>query len=268
MSGKAEKLVEQQLQAKQNKRDVDVKELYLSEKNLTDVCDLSRFPNLRHLYLSKNRLRRLRCLNNNFRLAELYLDQNEMVEISGALEHLTCMEVLHLHDNQLTKLENVIYELRKMQNLKVLNLFNNPISQEEEYRLYVIHHVPSVELLDRQAVLKSERDTAKRLYDQKNTSISDTISFGRRSDGPPSIYHPADREKLQVTVPMKNVANNFLLDNPPYDTIDDAVASRTMKKAAYTYSSFDWSKVPRAEERRLSDKAFDQPQINTVQFQT
>ena len=29
------------------------------------------------------------------------------------------------------------------------DLFNNPLAQEPEYRQYVIHHVPSVQLLDR-----------------------------------------------------------------------------------------------------------------------
>ena len=31
----------------------------------------------------------------------------------------------------------------------ILDLFDNPIAQESEYRAYVVHHIPSVELLDR-----------------------------------------------------------------------------------------------------------------------
>ena len=33
------------------------------------------------------------------------------------------------------------------------DLFDNPVAQEPEYRLYVIHHVPTVELLDRQGII-------------------------------------------------------------------------------------------------------------------
>ena len=31
----------------------------------------------------------------------------------------------------------------------VADMFSNPIAQESEYRLYVVHHLPSVQLLDR-----------------------------------------------------------------------------------------------------------------------
>ncbi len=66
-------------------------------------------------------LRVVNCLSQNFRLAELYLQHNELKDISGCLQHLTCLKVLLLHNNQLEKLEKVIFEFRKMQNLEVLS---------------------------------------------------------------------------------------------------------------------------------------------------
>ena len=35
----------------------------------------------------------------------------------------------------------------------IVDLFNNPIAQESEYRVYVVHHVPSLQLLDRHGEL-------------------------------------------------------------------------------------------------------------------
>ncbi|XP_025087206.1 leucine-rich repeat-containing protein 72-like isoform X2 [Pomacea canaliculata] len=132
------------------KKDKDVTELYLAHRNLTDVHDLKRFPYLMILWLNGNQLRYITCLSTNFRLCELYLHDNKLTEIPGALRHLTCLRVLMLHNNQLTKLEKVLSELQKMLSLQTLSLFDNPIALEPEYRLFVIHKVPSLSLLDRQ----------------------------------------------------------------------------------------------------------------------
>ena len=68
-------------------------------------------------------LRRLDCLRDNFQLAELYLQNNQLVEVFGALQHLTCLQVLMLHNNQLTKLDRLLKEFKKMQCLKTLSKY-------------------------------------------------------------------------------------------------------------------------------------------------
>ncbi|XP_064634984.1 leucine-rich repeat-containing protein 72-like [Lineus longissimus] len=263
----SERVIADQLEANKVKRDDDVIELYISNKELNDVSDLSRFKNLQRLWLSGNKLRRIKCLQTNFRITELYLQNNQLVEITGALHHLDNLQTLMLHNNQLTKLERVIKELNKMQDLKVLNLFNNPVAQESEYRLYTIHHIPSLELLDRHEVLTSERVRAKKLYDQVNESVRDTIAFGRRTAGDPGIFYPSNAEKLELTKPEDwEVGNNFYRNHPPFENPEDAVNTRLLKKSVMQYSSLDWSKVPRSDERRMSDQAFGTPQIVTVKF--
>nr|XP_005997596.1 PREDICTED: leucine-rich repeat-containing protein 72 isoform X3 [Latimeria chalumnae] len=119
-------------------------------RGLTEVISLARFRMLKYLWLNNNKIRRLTCLTKNYRLTELYLNNNELFDITGALIHLTSLQILLLHNNQLTKLEETVKELREMQYLQRLNLFNNPLAQEPGYRLFVIHHIPSLEILDRQ----------------------------------------------------------------------------------------------------------------------
>ncbi|XP_078701634.1 leucine-rich repeat-containing protein 72-like isoform X2 [Branchiostoma floridae x Branchiostoma belcheri] len=282
-------IIEAQLEERGIRKDIDVTLLYLSDRNLKEVCDLGRFKILRYLWLNGNKLRRIDCILNNFRLSELYLENNELIDISGALGHLTCLQVLMLHNNQLTKLEEVVRELRPMQALRVLNLFNNPLAQENEYRSYVIHHLPSVELLDRQEVLQSERDRAWRMYEQEQYLLRETIAFGRRAEGLPPRTRPQDRHKRPSTIPdttivpdppdldqdgtswswdMQNkkdvVANNF--DAPPYENPNHAVALRSVSRAVMQYSMFDWSKVPKSEERRLAEGPPGLPQIMTIRF--
>ena len=66
-------------------------------------------------------LRSITCLGKNLRLQELYAQNNELVTITGSLEHLTNLETLSLHNNQLQKLEVVVHELRKLNKLKTVS---------------------------------------------------------------------------------------------------------------------------------------------------
>ncbi|KAL6082186.1 hypothetical protein STEG23_003504, partial [Scotinomys teguina] len=103
--------VEDQLKICGHKRDADVFELFLSKKELTELIDLSRFKNLKYLWLHHNKLHGIAFLTRNYCLAELYLHNNAIFDIEG--------------------------------------LYQNPLSQYNLYRLYIIYHLPGVELLDR-----------------------------------------------------------------------------------------------------------------------
>ena len=56
------------------------------------------------------------------------------------------------------------------------------------------------------------------------------------------------------------------INSPPYATEEQAVKVRHLRRSVMEYTTFDWSKVPRAEQRRLSDKSFDKPQVVTTRF--
>ncbi|KAJ8298761.1 hypothetical protein KUTeg_022821 [Tegillarca granosa] len=222
------------------RKDKDVEQLYLADSELTEVTDLSRFRLLKILWLNGNKLRRINCLKNNFNLAELHLHDNQLVEISGALQHLTCLKVLMLQNNQLTKLEKVVKEFLKMQTLHTL--------------------IPSVQLLDRQEVTKNEKDEARTIYDQDQEKIRDTVAFGRRSEGPPSIYYASRSGRSSY---KRDIGNSFIRDNPLYETKEDAINARRLKKSVTVFTTFDWSKLPNKEQRRQSDKPFDSPELIT-----
>ncbi|KAK3731471.1 hypothetical protein QZH41_013648, partial [Actinostola sp. cb2023] len=153
--------VEQQLKKRNISKDKDVVELYLANRGLETVHDLNRFKNLQRIWLNGNEFRRLNCFRTNFQLTEVYLQNNLILEINGTLQHLRCLEVLMLNGNQLTKLTDVVHEFRAMQKLRDLK------------------------------VLKSERDKAFKKYEPNRDMVKETISFGRRADGPPpKVYYP------------------------------------------------------------------------------
>ncbi|XP_063956720.1 leucine-rich repeat-containing protein 72-like [Lytechinus pictus] len=270
---KTKELIDEQMSRQEIRKDLDVTELYLSNQGLTDqdLYDFGQYRMLNRLWLNGNKLRRINCLSINYRITELYLQDNELVSVGGLLQPLTSLQVLMLHNNQLTNLEETIAEMKAMQALNTLNLSQNPLAQEAEYRHYIIHHVPSLKLLDRQEILKSERDDAAKLYQQERQALLETIAFGRRCNGP--VQRAKDqgvvsesRHSLASMVSDKEVANHF--SSPPRGTPEEAVAERAVQRSIMEYSHFDWSKKPRAEERRMNKniEGSKQTEIITVRF--
>uniref|UniRef100_A0A8B9QWL7 Leucine-rich repeat-containing protein 72 n=1 Tax=Anas platyrhynchos TaxID=8839 RepID=A0A8B9QWL7_ANAPL len=113
------------------------------------IPSLSRFHRLRYLWINNNKIQDLTFLKKNYCLTELYLNDNEITDISGALKHLCALQILLLHNNQLKQLGKTVKELKGIISLQTLNLFHNPLAHDPDYRLYVIHFLPSVQLLDR-----------------------------------------------------------------------------------------------------------------------
>ncbi|XP_025146722.2 leucine-rich repeat-containing protein 72 isoform X1 [Bubalus bubalis] len=140
--------IEEQLKICGHKRDADVFELFLSQKELAEVIDLSRFKKLKYLWLHHNKLHGITFLTRNYCLAELYLNNNAIFDIEG-LHYLPSLHILLLHHNELINLDATVKELKGMLNLKTLTLYQNPLCQYNLYRLYIIYHLPGVELLDR-----------------------------------------------------------------------------------------------------------------------
>nr|DBA25293.1 TPA: hypothetical protein GDO54_012840 [Pyxicephalus adspersus] len=182
----AERIIAEQIKKRRYRKDSDVQELYLARKELREFTDLSRFRMLKYLWLNHNKISRVNFLNTNFRLSELHLDHNELCDITGSLKHLTSLHTLMLNDNRLTKLQATVQELKRMTNLRVLNLFHNPLEQESGYRAYVVHHLPSVELLDREQVRQKEREEAFKLFNPERTAVLQSLGFGRRTNSVPS----------------------------------------------------------------------------------
>ncbi|XP_071955088.1 leucine-rich repeat-containing protein 72-like [Antedon mediterranea] len=264
-----EKVIEEQMRSQGIRKDQDVTQLYMANRKLAKDGDLSQFKNLKYLWLNGNRLRHITCLTKNYHMTELYLQDNELVDINGALGHLTCLHTIMMQNNQLTKLEQTVKEFKAMQNLRVLNLSGNPVAQEPEYRFYVIHYVPSLQLLDRTEVLKQERDTAVQYYNQDRQALLDTISFGRRWPlGPP---RPQANTGLSSHSGM-NILHNETWDNREKfedDLSDTSKGDRALRRSVMQYSTIDWSKIPKSQERRIGVKQNEDEtkgELITVQF--
>ncbi|NXG79968.1 LRC72 protein, partial [Baryphthengus martii] len=214
----------------------------------------------------------LTFLIKNYCLTELYLNNNELTDISGALKHLCTLQILLLHNNQLKELGRTVKELKGMISLQTLNLFHNPLAQDPDYRLYVIHFLPSVQLLDRKSVTQRERDSARHLYNYERSCVVQSIAFGKRVSTPlgttvePSRYTQPARRLMIPSGIYNNVRKithfQVIL---PFENPEDAVSLRAMTRSLMEFSSVDWNKVATCQERRLENKA-EPPEKLTVQF--
>jgi len=221
--------ISEQLQRQGVRCSTDVEELYLAHSDLNSVHSLASYKSLHVLWLNANRILKVDFLQKNYQLTELYLQENMIISIAGALKHLTCLQVLLLHANQLTCKHSTISELKHMLTLKTLNLFGNPLSQEEDYRLYVIFNVPSLQLLDRKSVNHSQVCAAKRLYAPECVRIDESIKFGRRE------FRKQTPLCTTLTVNWKQIEK--IPDHKRH------TLSPRKKGSPMTFSLFDWEQV-------------------------
>ncbi|XP_064267484.1 leucine-rich repeat-containing protein 72 isoform X2 [Passer domesticus] len=238
------------------------------KKGLRSIPNLSQFRRLRYLWINNNKIQDLTFLIKNYYLTELYLNNNELTDISGALKHLCSLQILFLHNNELKKLGKTVKELKGMISLQTLNLFQNPLAYDPDYRLYVIYSLPSVQLLDRKLVTQKERESALHLYNPKRAWVTQSIAFGKRADtslgtavGSGRCTQPARRPIMPSGHEFGNNTNKV-----PFEDPEDAVLVRAMTRSLMEFSSVDWNKVATCQERRLQNKAGEPPEKLTVQF--
>ncbi|XP_069585401.1 leucine-rich repeat-containing protein 72 isoform X1 [Ranitomeya imitator] len=261
----AARIIQEQIHKCGYKTDRDVCELYLGRRGLQDVCDLSRFRLLKYLWLNHNKISKVNFLGSNFRLTELYLNSNELCDITGSLKHLSSLQTLMLHDNHLTDLKGTVKELRGMTDLRVLNLFHNPLGQDPCYRRTVIHHLPPVQLLDREYVTQKEREEAFRLFNPHRTAVIQSLGFGRRTDSVIGSRTAAGRGSTGRRSYRNRVLTSNTKSNDGF-TLDDKVLLRGYHRSIMQFTLFDWNKIPVSKLLRSEENPKDAPQLITVTF--
>jgi len=116
---------------------------------------------------SDNDVRRLDGFPLLLRLKKLLLNNNRINRLADRLEEsLPNLEWLILTNNALQELGDVD-PLAALTKLECLCLLNNPVATKKHYRLYVIHKMPQVRLLDFRKVKLKEREEAAKLFKGK-----------------------------------------------------------------------------------------------------
>ncbi|XP_037647218.1 dynein regulatory complex subunit 3 [Sebastes umbrosus] len=142
--------------------------LHLEYRNIPKINHLWEFTSLDRLDLNSNLIKKIEGLDRLINLTWLNLSFNSIEKIEG-LESLQKLEVLNLSNNRISvienmgkleklshffiannligQLDNVLY-LRKFKKLFSINLFGNPASKEDDYKLSIAAYFPNLMLLD------------------------------------------------------------------------------------------------------------------------
>ncbi|KAK7498086.1 hypothetical protein BaRGS_00010674 [Batillaria attramentaria] len=172
----------------------------LTHDNLEDVKSLSLPGTYHEKIVSLGS-----ALRKFSRLKSLDLSRNALESLEG-VDCLTMLEKLNLYYNNIASLEE-LGRLKNTPNLKELDLRLNPVTRSEpDYRLYLIHMLPSLQKLDDRSVRDRERQAA--------------LTHFSSSQATEMTYHPPKKEGTQKS-PHPRVELTSKLGKPSVLDEDD-----------------------------------------------
>ena len=125
-------------------------EVHLAHKGITEIKGFEKFLCLNTVWLNNNRIESIEGLKDNIRLKSIHLYCNKIRKLEKqSFQRFKFLTTLSLNDNLLEDFDSTLKVLKRLRNLLSLDLFNNPIAEEEDYRLRVLANNPSLEIFDR-----------------------------------------------------------------------------------------------------------------------
>ncbi|OAF66789.1 Leucine-rich repeat-containing protein 23 [Intoshia linei] len=145
-----------------------IRKIYISETTLLNVHTLElrsnkiksingiNMPNLRNLFMAANRITLLSGISNMVQLSTLHLRDNAVENLEGS------NKILH------------IAELKKLVLLPALTslmMMDNPVNDEEDYRLESLILLRKLDRLDKEMYTREERIEAQEIQEQRTAEL-------------------------------------------------------------------------------------------------
>uniref|UniRef100_A0A3Q3W139 Dynein regulatory complex subunit 3 n=1 Tax=Mola mola TaxID=94237 RepID=A0A3Q3W139_MOLML len=161
-----------------------ISKLRLNYRNIVRIDHLWEFTSLVRLDLNTNLIEKIEGLERLVNLTWLNLSFNRIEKIEG-LESLGKLQLMNLNNNRISVLENMdtlkeltnfsiagnrvgeldnVLYLRKFKKLYTLNLSENPVTNEDDYRLHITAYFPHLTFLDCNLIDQATRDEAYSKY--------------------------------------------------------------------------------------------------------
>ncbi|TPX33671.1 hypothetical protein SeMB42_g07438 [Synchytrium endobioticum] len=143
--------------------------------------------------LTDNDIRRLENLPCFIRLKHLHLSNNRITRIEpGLAKQLPNLTSLVLSNNQISDLGD-LDALIGCKKLEFLSLLENPVMSKKHYRLYIIHKLPSIRVLDFRHVSDKERkESASTFAGTKGAALASSLSDQKTSA---NTFEPGEAPK-------------------------------------------------------------------------
>jgi len=131
--------------------------------------------------LSDNDIKKLENFPLLRRLRMLILNNNRICRFESKLEEcLPNLDTIVLTNNNVQELADV-EPLQTIKSLTNISFLRNPITTKPNYRLFVIHCLPQVRVLDFQRIKMKEREAAKKLFSGKKGELLKKDIAAKRS---------------------------------------------------------------------------------------
>nr|XP_009943761.1 PREDICTED: U2 small nuclear ribonucleoprotein A' [Opisthocomus hoazin] len=144
---------------------------------------------------SDNEIRKLDGFPLLRRLKTLLMNNNRICRIGENLEQaLPSLTELVLTNNNIAELGE-LDPLATIKSLTYLSILRNPVTNKKHYRLYVIHKVPQVRVLDFQKVKLKERQEAEKMFKGKRGAQLAKDIARRTKTFNPGAGLPTDKKK-------------------------------------------------------------------------
>ncbi|CAF1018532.1 unnamed protein product [Rotaria sp. Silwood1] len=251
----------------------DVLTLYLNNRDIRNIPSLSIFPHLNCLLIDGNHLQDLDFIKTNLALAELYAGNNHISNIKGSLSQLKNLRILHLQNNQISNLDKLAYELRHLNALEDLNLFDNPVTFAHGYKSTIIDLLPKLRVLDRKTISNANRTEAFNDRHPDRKKVLNRIGFAYHLE-PKQEQNPLEKRIFFSSLPSTTKSTVQIKENNQNDQsneqlLNEAVRNRALRRSLTEYSQFDWNKIPVGAEKRLmeAENAVTQPDVISIFFQ-
>ncbi|XP_062296863.1 leucine-rich repeat-containing protein 9 [Scomber scombrus] len=178
-----------------------------NDNDISKVEGLDSCLKLEELLLNNNNISTLNGLSNLHCLNKLSLDGNHLSSLdTSVLDQLPNLFFLSVENNCITSLYGIhrvrsllelyvgnnqicisrdIYYLKGLTNLIILDLYGNPLLERlENYRIYVVFHMPSLKALDGVAVEVTECESAKDMFGGRltNDMVAEKLGHSNYTD--------------------------------------------------------------------------------------
>ncbi|XP_008581575.1 PREDICTED: leucine-rich repeat-containing protein 9-like [Galeopterus variegatus] len=150
---------------------INLEELILDGNCISKIEGISKLTKLTRLSINNNLLTGLEkhTFDNMLHLHSLSLGNNKITSLIGLQKTFTLIE-LYISNNYIT-VNQEIYNLKGLCNLVILDTYGNIIIwNQENYRLFVIFHLPELKALDGVSIEPPETESAKDLFGGRLTS--------------------------------------------------------------------------------------------------
>eukprot|EP00301_Raphidiophrys_heterophryoidea_P022244 c6448_g1_i2.p1 GENE.c6448_g1_i2~~c6448_g1_i2.p1 ORF type:complete len:244 (+),score=67.67 c6448_g1_i2:322-1053(+) len=162
--------------------------------------------------LSDNEIRKLDNFPILRRCHTLFISSNQISRVDASIgEALPSLTTIVLTNNQLTELAD-LHNLAYVKRLTCLSLLGNPVTKRANYRLFVIHILPTVRLLDFRKVKQKERDAALKMFGVRKPLV------------PASSLPSDDKDKETSTKPQSQISQTSELTPDQVARIKKAIA--------------------------------------------